>query len=270
MNTFRYFSVRKKLILIMMLTTSIIILMASVLFILNELITFRFGIIKGLTTLAKVVGINSIASITFNDQKAAEETLTGLSAEPNIVVAGIYKADGNIFAEYYQHSAPNLKIKEIYVQKNRADQEFFEGYPFFDDYTDVFEDIIFEGEVIGTVYVQADMKEFYSHIIRYMLTCGIVILFSVFPTYYISSRLQRIISAPILDLTDVMKIISSEQNYAIRVEKKNYDELGALIDGFNEMLYQILLRDQKLRSTGSIWKSRSPSVQQSLLKQIKG
>jgi len=249
MNTFRYFSIRKKLILIMMLTTGIIILMVSALFIMNELITFRFGIIKRLTTLAKVVGINSIAAITFNDQKAAEETLTGLSAEPNIVVAGIYKADGNIFAEYYkdvQHNDPNLKIKEIHAQRNRADQEFFEGYPFFDDYTDVFEDIIFEGEVIGTVYIQADMKEFYFHLLWYLLTCGIVILLSVFSAYYLSSMLQRIISSPILDLTHAVKIISSEQNYAIRVEKKNYDELGALIDGFNEMLGQILLRDQKL------------------------
>jgi len=251
MKTFRYFSIRQKLVSLMMLITCITLLLVSVFLILNEVVTFRHETIEELSTLAKVIGGNSIAAITFSDQEVARETLSALSVEPSIVYAGIYTSEDNLFAEYHPgntSSDPGEKDedRELSVFKTEHDQDALEGYPFFDDRFDVFEDIVFDGDIIGTICIQSDMKKFYSRLKWYLAVCGMAMLVSVFLAYFLSSRLQGVISTPILELTRTMKIVSADQNYIIRAEKKSHDELGSLIDGFNEMLSEIQMRDEAL------------------------
>ncbi|MDO8541274.1 MAG: ATP-binding protein [Opitutaceae bacterium] len=61
-----------------------------------------------------------------------------------------------------------------------------------------------------------------------------------------SSRFQRAISGPILALADTARIVSERKNYSIRAVKTSADEIGFLIDRFNEMLAQIQLREAEL------------------------
>jgi signal transduction histidine kinase len=78
---------------------------------------------------------------------------------------------------------------------------------------------------------------------------GIVVSIMIglfFLAYLMSTNLQRIISEPIMTLAHIMKTVSSEKDYGVRAEKHSKDELGILIDGFNEMLGQIQVRDRKL------------------------
>ena len=63
----------------------------------------------------------------------------------------------------------------------------------------------------------------------------------------ISSRLQDAITRPIRELAWTAKMISVERNYSIRATKESDDELGHLVEGFNQMLSQIELRDGDLR-----------------------
>ena len=74
---------------------------------------------------------------------------------------------------------------------------------------------------------------------------GVVLLGSL-AAYVISSRLQRIISGPILNLAEVAKLVSQEKDYSARAAKESNDEVGLLIDSFNEMLEQIQKRDIQL------------------------
>src|SRR5206468_10054590 len=61
-----------------------------------------------------------------------------------------------------------------------------------------------------------------------------------------SSDLQRIISRPIFHLAKTARAVSNDKNYSVRATKHGNDELGQLIDGFNEMLGQIQERDMAL------------------------
>lgn len=65
-------------------------------------------------------------------------------------------------------------------------------------------------------------------------------------TFFVSAILQRTISEPILHLARTMRGVSDEKNYSARVVKHSQDELGILIEGFNEMLAQIQTRDAEL------------------------
>jgi len=62
-----------------------------------------------------------------------------------------------------------------------------------------------------------------------------------------SSGAESLISVPIMRLAQTMKKVSQEKDFSLRTEKTSKDEIGSLIDGFNEMLSEIEERDEVLR-----------------------
>jgi signal transduction histidine kinase len=72
--------------------------------------------------------------------------------------------------------------------------------------------------------------------------------------------MQRLVSNPILNLARIVKSISREKNYFIRASKTTQDEVGDLIDGFNQMLEQIQERDEALQRHGEKLSLRSAEV----------
>jgi light-regulated signal transduction histidine kinase (bacteriophytochrome) len=59
-----------------------------------------------------------------------------------------------------------------------------------------------------------------------------------------------------------MRVVSKEKNYSVRVEKQSHDELGTLIDGFNEMLTQIQERDEELKRYATELERSNKELQQ--------
>jgi signal transduction histidine kinase/CheY-like chemotaxis protein len=59
--------------------------------------------------------------------------------------------------------------------------------------------------------------------------------------------MQRVISGPVLDLAATAQTVSRKKDYATRAKKLDDDEIGLLVDSFNEMLTQIQTRDQELQ-----------------------
>jgi HAMP domain-containing protein len=66
--------------------------------------------------------------------------------------------------------------------------------------------------------------------------------------FVVSSRLQRWIAAPILDLAHTARLVTSERNFALRATPAGGDEVGALVEDFNRMLVEIEQQDQRLRA----------------------
>src|SRR5204863_9799098 len=76
----------------------------------------------------------------------------------------------------------------------------------------------------------------------------------------ISFRLQRAISRPILELTDVAKAVSGRRDYSIRARDTSGDEIGFLVRTFNGMLGHIEERERALE------KARDQALDASRLK----
>jgi signal transduction histidine kinase len=238
-----------------MLTSTVVILMASALYIANDLIRFRERMIEKLLTITKVIGENSTAAIAFNDKETAEEILTALNAEPQIISAYIFKKDGKLFAKYLNenihwdspHYRSSKKDHNYWSDHSIFPEDILEEYIFRDDHVDLLHNIVLDREVIGSIYIQNDLKELNNILRLYIGIGGVVLLISLFVAYFLSSKLQRVISEPILNLAQTMKIVSKEKNYSLRVEKWGTDEIGTLNDGFNDMLTQIHVRDEELK-----------------------
>jgi len=247
---FRDISIKRKLTLMIMLTSSIALLLACVAMVTFDWITSKQSLVRRITTLAEIVSSNSTAALIFDNAQDATETLSALRVEPHIVAACIYARDDRFFAKYH-----------------RDDQNFSpppvqaDGQRFADDNLILFRAILLDEERIGTVYIKADLQEMQDRLERFV---GIVVLFvlvSSLVAFLVGSRLREVISTPILHLAQTMRLVSQEKNYSTRAQKQSEDELGVLIEGFNEMLTQIQDRDVALQHARDELAQRAQELQ---------
>ena len=104
-----------------------------------------------------------------------------------------------------------------------------------------------EGRLVGVIYLLSNTQR--AHGPPRSATSGsspAVTLLSLLVSLLLASQLQKLISRPILHLAEVETRVSREKDYSLRAVKEADDELGVLIDGFNDMLGQIQSRDAEL------------------------
>ena len=237
MSAFHDLSIKRKLTLIMMLTGVIALLLSCASFIIYDQIFSRRAMTQDLASLAEIIGSNSTAAITFNDPDSATEILAALSARPQITTAGICSPDGKPFAQYVRPGqAPTVRSLGPQAESTH----------FVNDRLELFHNITLDGQVVGFLFLESDLQELHSRLARDSWIVGIILLASSLLTLLISSRLQRVISRPIVELARTARVVSAEKNYSLRATKLGNDEVGHLIDDFNGMLVQIQSRDQEL------------------------
>ena len=112
---------------------------------------------------------------------------------------------------------------------------------------EVFQDIVANGKRTGTVYLRSDLAHMQARTQKYAGISLLVVIACGLGAFPLAKRLQRFVSEPIQHLSGTAKKISTEKNYSLRAVKQCEDELGILIDCFNEMLAQIQDRDKNLQ-----------------------
>ena len=245
-------SIIDKLRLIIVFATTVVLLIASSIYVVNEVMAFRQTLLENLTTLAEVISRNSTAAVSFSDEEVASRVLSALSAEPDVSAAEIYLADGERLAIYTkynvekihdpkdsnEHGAWYLQIPGMKVKAHR----------FSDKHLDLTAPIFLDTEIIGNIYIQASLAALNAKLRWSVLVVSLIMLGSLLIAYLLASWLQRLVSTPILNLVGTMEKVSENQDYTVRAQKISHDEIGQLIDGFNEMLHQINERDRSLAS----------------------
>lgn len=242
---FRKLSIRRKQVLIIMLTTSVALLLACSAFVFYDIVDFRAALAKRVGGIAEVIASHSTTSLDFSDPKTAEQTLEALSTESEVVAGCIYDRDGHVFAKF---SRDGKKFTPPVPQAS--------GHEFSGERMRLFQPIKEGSEVIGTIYVESNLKELPRRLRRYAAIAGMVFIIALAAALFISSRLHRVLSNPILHLAKMARSVAEEKNYSMRAVKTSEDELGQLIDGFNEMLAQIQQRDNALRSARDTLENR--------------
>jgi signal transduction histidine kinase/ActR/RegA family two-component response regulator len=237
MGSLRNLSINRKLTLIIMAASTVALLLVSAGFVAFERVTFRQSMIRDLATLGEIIGRQSTAALTFDDQAAAQEILGALTARRHIVAAGLYKGK-HLFARYPE----GRKAAALVPARAGAP-----GVSFENDRLVLFHPFRMVGEPFGMVFLQSDLGELDERMGRYASMIVLFVLASWLMTYLVSTWLQRIISRPILHLAETAKMVSAGKNYSVRARKHGEDELGQLIESFNQMLTQIQERDAALQ-----------------------
>lgn len=224
-----------------MLVSGTALLLASGAFTAYETFLYRQTMAHSLSVEAQIIGDNSISAVVFNDAHSAETTLEALRAAPHITAAWIYTPDGRPFAGYGRgahESAPALPPV-------RADQP--EEFWFKDGQLTLVRPVSFHDKLTALVYIQSDLLGLYERLETFAEIGFGVLLASLLAAYTVSWVSRRAIAKPIQGLSDTARIVSVEKNYAVRaLPTKSRDEIGTLIETFNNMLAQIQERDTAL------------------------
>ena len=233
-------------------TTLSALLMFAAAIIIYEVVTFRTSTVSKLTTAANIVGTSATPALFFNDPIYGTEILRILESEQYIETAVIYRVDGSVFVTYQRD--PLQKNTPLPAYQN-------EGYRFSGDHLFLFSSIVFDGEVLGTVFLKYELQEMQSRFMQYAATIIVVLLASFFIAFIISERMQRVIADPVLNLARVASTVTREKDYSVRAETSNSeDEVGRLVTDFNKMLDRIEVRDRDLENlvaerTKKLWEA---------------
>lgn len=238
MKYFKHASIKQKQTLIVLVTTGVALLLVCTAFAIFEMVTFREEMAQNLSTLAKVVGDNTSAAVDFDDTRSAEETLATLRAKPEIIGACIYGKNGNIFAQYSRSSGAAAFSPPHKYQTN--------GYAFTKGKLVLFQPIVSKTDTVGVIYLESNIHALYSRLSLFGMIVAVVFSVTLLVTFLLSSRMQRLISEPILHLVETARNVARHKDYSLRARSFHPDEIGVLIDGFNEMLAQIQERDANL------------------------
>jgi signal transduction histidine kinase/DNA-binding response OmpR family regulator len=233
-------SIRRKLTVITMATGMVTLAMACAAFLSYDLITFRQWMVKDLGGQAEIVGAHATTAISQSDRERAAGVLRSLRTQPQIVAACIHTATGRRLASYLRDPAEGPPKCTHTLAPGSAS---FEGGLLI-----VSRKVIADGRPIGTVIIQSDLSPLYARVRSYALIIGIVLSAASLAGLLLVHQSQRLISAPILHLTETARLVTAEKQYSIRATRHGDDEIGLLIDCFNEMLERIQRRDLQLKA----------------------
>ena len=237
LSSFQRASLKVKLLVFLMVTSTVSLTVAGSAFVLNDLFTFRNDIVRDLIIQTNLVGQNSTAALAFNDPQVATETLEAFHHQPDIEQAVLFTKEGMTLAQYGSGSPPHLPhATSTQAFQVRDSWESIE----------VFNNVSLGQDVMGTLYVRSSLRALHTRLTDMLTTSILVVTLTLLVAWLISSRLQAIISTPLINLTTIARRITQDKDYSLRAPAHYPDEIGSLIDGFNSMLQQIQERDAEL------------------------
>ena len=231
----RYQSIKQRLTLIIMSVTTAALFIIIVGFVAYEFLTFRHKLRHDLSTQAQMVGDLSTPSLNGNHSADAQKILAALSNREHIKAAAIYKGN-TLFAHY----PADEKAASFPARPDQGDSSHFE---FKAGTLTMFHQIRLPNGALGSVYLKADSGELRDQMEGDAAFFIWFIVATAGLTYFMSKRLQKSISEPIVQLAKTARTVSADKNYSLRAPKQGPGEMGELTDDFNEMLSQIQQRD---------------------------
>src|SRR5438552_1155184 len=204
---FQDLPIRRKVTAVIMLTGVIALLLTAAAFMVYDAISYRGLMAHNLSIISSIIADNSSGVLAFPNEPEADAILARLRAEPHIVAAALYNEKGELFVHY----PTNLSIAEFPASPPRKT-----GPPIFENgYLIVFQPVIQATDRVGTAYLKSDLKALSERLRLYAMIALLVLLGSALVAYALSNAFQRHISAPLLALTNIARVISEGRDYSV-------------------------------------------------------
>jgi signal transduction histidine kinase/CheY-like chemotaxis protein len=234
-----------KLTLIVLATSALALSTVFVVFVASELARSQQQARAELTILADVTAANSQAALSFHDPDAAGATLAALAVQRDVLRAVIDDPAGHPFASYeaspaQQADGPSL-LADLLISLGALPRTLEVQRP-----------ILLERETIGTIRLERSLIETWQRLAHQVGVFGASTLGSFILSYLLIRWLRLLITRPLDELVTATRTISTTGDYSLRLPSNRRDEIGSLVEGFNEMLVQIQSRDRRLEEHNSL------------------
>jgi len=181
-----------------------------------------------LAGLASVTASNSQASLAFLDDKSARQTLDSLREIPAIIEASLRTLDGREMASFTRDESVRLPAwlpwREISITQP----------------------VMLDQERAGSLTLRFALGAMWADLCVNLALSALALLTAFLVALILARRLALTVTHPISELSAAARQVSHSGHYALRVTKQDNDEVGTLVDAFNDMLGQIHRRDQEL------------------------
>lgn len=233
-------SLKTKQILIIIAINAFSLSIASTLYFFNNLNSYKKDVINQLQSTSQIIAGNITSSLLFQDKHAAQEQLKTLVKDKGTLFVGIYDVEKIFFANY--------EGEEYY---RRPDFSQYSPGIFTDgDITTVVNEIYYDQELLGYILIVKDSQAATAQIKDYTLITLAVFVMSLLFAWFLSNFMQRWLTKPIQDFAQTIQNITSNKDYSQRLSSDNKDEIGTLMESFNDMLDAVEERDAKLQAHG--------------------
>lgn len=249
--SFKSLPIKTKIVTIVVATSLSVLLLTWIAFLVQDRTRSQEEMHQNLSTIAQLIADRSTAALTFQDESGLNETLSALRIKHAIKGAAIYDASGKVSARYHNGSVGSVTIPPS------ADGEGIEQNG---KWIYLYQPIVLEGEKIGTLLLISDTHEFDLQWSNFLLTSGMILLLASILAYIIASRLQRLISEPINDLTKTAQTIAMSKDYTLQARRYNDDELGELVEAFNRMIETVNQQNTQILETNESLRERDDEL----------
>lgn len=249
-----------KIMIISLLSSTLALMIASATIVLYDVAQYWHNSTSHALSVAKITASNVAAAVTFSDEKACTDVLSSLNTIREVIAAAVYTPDGKLFAYYTRAGVPSRTLaRPPSVQVARRVQNMLEvTLPVSND----------GSEKVGTLYLRYDLLGWRMYLRRYFSSFGVLLLVSAVLAFLLLGRFQRWITDPILKLAEAMRYVSERKDYSIHIDVPSGDEIGALTQGFNQMLAEIKAREVALQNMNAELETRVEMRTQQLQREI--
>ncbi|WP_262964717.1 response regulator [Methylobacter psychrophilus] len=267
----------------MTLTTMLALLLVTASVVINEYFTKKHATEIQLSLIADIITWNASASLTFNDVKTGQELLNGMRSQPSVITARLYDKNGTIFATYQSSKEPaTIRTSEIIKniidvsQNSTQTQSLFQSLQSqlitwysqlfqpnakaaplpryiqvitYDEKNilNLFSPILQDDELQGILHLADDQSGLQALLNRFYLIISLIFIVTGMAIIIVSTKLQQVFLAPLLELMLAMQTVTREKNFTHRITKIGADEFGEMATVYNSMLAEVQERDEQLQ-----------------------
>ena len=191
--------------------------------------TSRSQVLERTTALGGVLASNLTASIVFQDPATATELLSGLRAVDDVIQAQLTLPGGDAFVTY----------------RRSLIDDSSEGLDVYSESLTV--PVFLDEEEIASLELRVDLWPVYQQLAWISGVALVLWLLGMVAAYVLSQVFNARITEPLSELADMMSEVTDREDYSQRFRYEVQNELGSVVDAFNEMLERIGDREQRLR-----------------------
>ncbi|HEX5108205.1 MAG TPA: ATP-binding protein [Vicinamibacterales bacterium] len=235
--------IRRKLLILTLASTASALVFASGGFLIWDIVQLASVISQTTRTQAKLIADSGAAAVEFGIDQTADETLQALKRLEHLRTGCLYRvSDKGLLAKYEHGRACPAQLPDT------TDTGFsWSGF-------DVVETVVAsgvsqvprEGKVVGWLYLERDIDDIYARLRVEGLTVLGLLLLAIVIAFLVSSRLQRAVADPLLELAETTRRISMSRDYSLRAIPHSRDEVGVVVHAVNDMLDRIGERTTEL------------------------
>ncbi|NRB37912.1 MAG: response regulator [Pseudomonadales bacterium] len=231
--------IKQKLLVIMLSSIWIAMSLAVTSVILYDRHSFRINFIDEMRVISNIISQRSAAALAFSDRKAADSNLETLHLHQSIHLACLYNKNNYVLSYYQSEKSVALYCPDA-IEKEPENT-------FDDEYLNLSTDVYRNGNKLGTLFIKASLAHISKRVWNFTMAALVFQIAAGWMAYFLTLRLQRTITNPIIALSEIAQDIKTSKNYLHRALKTSDDETGVLVDAFNDMLHMIQLSDLQMK-----------------------